>query len=203
MSANNSNFYQRSDALAEQVNFEGFSRSKLDIFPVHFERELKLNNKLQNCSLPSDSQLEATLQSGHEAYRALERFTETQFGSAGEEEEESLARVGEMASQVERGCEELRGKQQSEFSCWLQAPHLSAGTSQGGQEGPILGTEDTLQAVERYLTSCVLIAQSTDRALELGHTQIKEFNSSSHEVLAGLDNLTIADHNLSRAPAAS
>ena len=152
--------------------------------------------------MPSDSQLEATLKSGQEVYRSLEKFTETQFGSAGDDEE-SLARVEEMTSNVERRCEELRGKHQTEFSCWLQSQHPSAGASQGGGEGPILGTEETLQAVERYLSSCVLIAQSTDRALEVGQTQLKEFNSSSHEVLAGLDNLTIADHNLSRAPAAS
>ena len=162
---------------------------------------MKLNNKLQNCSLPSDSQLGAILKSGHEAYSSLERFAEDQVGSAAADEE-SLARVEEMASHVGSLCEELRGKHQTEFSSWLLSPHHSASSSEG-RAGPVLDTQETLLAVERYLSSCVLIAQSTDRVLEVGQTDLKQFNSSSHDVLAGLDNLTIADHNLSRAPAAS
>lgn len=190
-----------SDALAEQVNFDGFFKSKLDIFPVHFARELKLNNKLQNSLMPSDSQLASTLKSGHETCSALERFREDQVGSAAEDDE-SLARVEEMTSQVERLCEDLRGKHQTDFSSWLQSHHQAGGPSDW-RSGPILETRDTLLALERYLTSSVQIAQSTDRVLEVGQSNLRDFNSSSQDVLAGLDNLTIADHNLSRAPAAS
>ena len=164
---------------------------------------MKLNNKLQNCSMPSDSQLGAILKSGHEAYSSLERFAEDQVGNTAADEE-SLARVEEMASQVGSRCEELRLKHQTEFSSWLLSPHHSASPSDD-RAGPVLATQETLLAVEKYLSSCVLIAQSTDRVLEVGQTDLKQFNSSSHDVLAGLDNLTIADHNLSRAraPAAS
>ena len=80
---------------------------------------------------------------------------------------------------------------------------LQAGGPSDWRSGPIQETRDTLLALERYLTSSVQIAQSTDRVLEVGQSNLRDFNSSSQDVLAGLDNLTIADHNLSRAPAAS
>ena len=163
---------------------------------------MKLNHKLQKFSMPPVSQLESTLKSGHETLSALERFAETEVGSA-EDDEASLARVEELASEVERQCEGLRGKHQTEFSPWLQSTfHHSVGPSER-MRGAVVGTEETLQAVESYLNCCVLIAQSTERVLQVGQTHLKEFNPSSHDVLAGLENLTMADHNLSRAPAAS
>ena len=163
---------------------------------------MKLNTKLQKVSMPPVSQLESTLKSGQETLSALERFAEAEVGSA-EDDEESLDRVEEMASDVETRCGELRGKHQTEFSSWLQSPHLSSGGPSDSRAGPVLGTRETLEVVESYLSSCVLIAQSTERVLQVGQTHLKEFNPSSHDVLAGLENLTMADHNLSRAPAAS
>ena len=152
--------------------------------------------------MPPVSQLESTLKSGQETLIALERFAEAEVGST-EDDEESLVRLEEMASDVETRCGELRGKHQTEFSSWLQSPHPSSGGPSDSRAGPVLATRETLEVVESYLSCCVLIAQSTERVLEVGQTDLKEFNSSSHEVLAGLDNLTVADHNLSRAPAAS
>jgi len=184
------------DALAEAVSPDC---SKLSIFPGHFEREVKLSSSFsQKFSMPSDSQLSATLVQGHETYSDLDRFAGLEIADR-KTEEETLGCIEDVANEVLKKSEEFNAKHHTEFSSWLQSHQSSLPTT--GQDS-ILTAHGTLQSVERFITSCVTIAQSINRVLEVGERDIKEFNSSSYEVMSGLDT-TITDHNLSRAPAAS
>jgi hypothetical protein len=187
------------DALAENVSFD--YTSKLDVFPVHFERELK-----QILSLPSDSQLSATLVRGKEAHRELERFAEAEMANT-ETDREILRSVEAAASEVVGRSEELSVKHQAEFSCWIQNQHQQPLSPADSREDPILRAEQTLRSVERVLSNCVTIAQSTNHVLELGERDLREFNNLSLSLMSGMDSsvgLTDStDHNMSRAPAAS
>lgn len=185
------------DALAEVVSSD--STSKLSIFPVHFERELKLSGTSQKVSMPSDSQLSTTLHHVHQAFRELDKFAELEIPdrSTGQE---TLERIEEVAGEVVKRSEEFNAKNQTEFSSWLQSQHQS--TPPPDSEDSILTAHHTLRSLERFLSSCNTIAQSTNRVLEVGERDLKEFNSSSCGVLSDM-NTTVTDLNLSRAPAAS
>ena len=171
------------------------------MFPVHFKRELK-----QILSLPSDSQLRDTLVRGKEAHRELERFAEAEMGNT-ETDREILRSVEAAASEVVERSEELSVKHQAEFSCWIQNQHQQPLSPADSREDPILRAEQTLRSVERVLSNCVTIAQSTNHVLELGERDLREFNNLSLSVMSGMDSsvglMDSTDHNMSRAPAAS
>ena len=149
--------------------------------------------------MPSDSQLSATLVQGHETCSGLDKFAELEIADR-KTDEETLGCIEDVANEVLKKSEEFNAKHQTEFSSWLQS-HQSTSLPTTGQDS-ILTAHGTLQSVERFISSCVTIAQSTNRVLEVGEKDLKEFNLSSYEVMSGLDT-TITDHNLSRAPAAS
>jgi len=185
------------DALAEVVSSD--STGKLSIFPVHFERELKLSGTSQ-VSMPSDSQLSSTLQHVQEAFRELDKFAKLEISDRNTGQE-TLEKIEEVAGEVVKKSEEFNAKNQTEFSSWLQSQHQSTPPPDSSEDS-ILTAHQTLRSVERFLSSCNTIAQSTNRVLEVGERDLKEFNSSSSGVLSDL-NTTVTDHNLSRAPAAS
>ena len=91
------------DALAESDTFDGWSSSKAQVFPVYFERELRMRSKAHKSNLPSDSQLEATLVIGGEAYRALESYEELEMGDK-EADEETLMSVCWDCCECRDGC---------------------------------------------------------------------------------------------------
>ena len=154
----------------------------------------------QKFSMPSDSQLSATLVQGHETCSGLDKFAELEIADR-KTDEETLGCIEDVADEVLKKSEEFNAKHQTEFSSWIQNQQHSQALSEERKEA-ISGTLETLKAVESYMRSCVTIAESTNRVLELGERDLKQFNTSSHDVMLGMD-YTFTDHNVSRAPAAS
>ena len=189
------------DALAHEIKFESFTKSKLNVLPFHFEKEIKKNKSLAETGLPSLETFSDTLEKGKLLMETLEKYSDYEEDPVASED--LISELGHVCDELREKLDNLNVKHNTDFAAWLGSPHSAS--SLANERTEILEVAEMLRQLSLHLKQKSSIADSVNKVLDYQNKDLKKLsqNIPTIEVDENLDktSLYLSVLSSSRAPA--
>ena len=187
------------EAVSETIDYNLLARSKIDIIPFHFEKEIK--NRLgtpSKAGLPSLEDLKETLSKGHQLYASLEQFAD--INSDKSDDNSVMDDISKESDDIMDKLEKFSVTNNTEFSPWLAKPELF---TKYKERDELLEAKDVFEKLSTNFHQKTAIANNVKHVLDISSQDIKKLTSDVAR--ADFDEMNVVNNvfNLSRAPAAS
>jgi len=186
------------ESVSETIDYNVLLKSKIDIVPFHFEKEIK--NRLgtpSKAGIPSLEDLKGTLFKGKQLHSSLGHFADLNSDNSDDNVIEDIRKLSEDISEK---LDQFHVTNNTEFSPWLARPEMF---TRYKKREEIPEAKEAIERLSTHFQKKAAIANNIKQVLDIGNKDIKKLTSDVAR--ADFDELNVINNifNLARAPAAS
>ena len=187
------------ESVSETIDYNVLLKSKIDIVPFHFEKEIK--NRLgtpSKAGIPSLEDLKGTLFKGKQLHSSLGHFADLNNDNS---DGNVIGDIRKLSEEISEKLNQFNVTNNTEFSPWLAKPEMFTTRYKKREEIP--EAKEAIERLSTHFQKKAAIANNIKQVLDIGNKDIKKLTSDVAR--ADFDELNVINNifNLARAPAAS